>query len=66
MPVAWSSGWLFQRMLEFEGDATKWNNQPIGFGLDDADYDPAFDAAAEPPPGWESLPMIGEVVSDGE
>jgi len=63
MPVEWSAGWLLRRMIEFECDPSKWNNQPIGFGLDDADYDPAFDAAAEPPAGWEQLP---KVVNDGE
>jgi len=66
MPVQWSGGWLLERMLEFDGDPAKWNHQPIGWGLDDPDYDPAFDMPAEPPPGWERLPTIGEVVSDGE
>lgn len=67
MPVAWSSGWLLERMLELEGDPEKWSNQPIGLVEPDPDYDPAFDAVAEPPPGWESLPFYEpEVVNDGE
>jgi len=66
MPIAWSSGWLLQRMLEYDGDPARWNNQPIGWGLDDVDYDPAFDAEAEPPAGWESLPFIEGEVSDAE
>jgi len=66
MPVAWSGGWLLQRMLEYDGDATRWNNHPIGWGLDDPDYDPAFDDPAEPPAGWESLPFDRGEVSDAE
>jgi hypothetical protein len=65
-PVEWSMGWLLERAMELKYDAEKWKGQPIGFGLDDPDWDPAFDAPAEPPPGWERLPMIGEVVGDGE
>jgi hypothetical protein len=54
-------------MLELEGDPEKWKDQPIGFGDDDPDWDPAFDAVAEPPPGYENLPFYTpEEVSDGE
>ena len=31
----------------------------IGFGLDDPDVDPAFTAAAEPPPWIANLPFEG-------
>jgi hypothetical protein len=59
MPVVWSSGWLLERMMELQGQPEKWNNQPIGFGLDDPDWDPAFDESmsVEPPTGWENLPV---------
>lgn len=60
-PVEWSTGWLLERVLELEavirGD-DKWNDGVgVGFGVDDPDWDPAFDAPAVPPPGWERLPM---------
>jgi hypothetical protein len=66
-PVVWAAGWLLERTMELEGDPERWKGQQIGFGLEDPDYDPAFDAPAEPPAGWESLPMhVREEVGDGE
>jgi hypothetical protein len=63
MPVAWSAGWLLERMLELEGEPEKWKGQQIGFGLDDPDWDPAFDAV----PDVGNLPFYEpEEVSDGE
>jgi hypothetical protein len=35
--------------MELEGQPEKWTGQPVGFGLDDPDYDPTFDAPAEAP-----------------
>jgi hypothetical protein len=65
-PIGWSTGWLLERAMELEFDQDKWKNQRVGFVGDSADYD----AAAEPPDGWQSLPMIDAdgkvVVSDGE
>lgn len=65
--MEWSSGWLLERMVEFEGDPEKWKDQPIGLADADPDIDPMWDSPAMPPPGWERLPMhIPEGVNDGE
>jgi hypothetical protein len=62
MPVEWSSGWLLARMIELGGGLPPaWNDGITpGFGLDDPEYDPTFDEQAEPPVGWERLPMEGD------
>jgi hypothetical protein len=69
MPIAWSAGWLLQQMILLDANPEKWWNEGgvIGFGLEDPDYDPAFDEAVEPPPGYESLPFYEPPeVNDGE
>lgn len=71
MPVDQSSGWLLHRALDQElllhHEPQKLSEMQIGFGLDDPDWDPAFDADAEPPPGYESLPFHeSSEVNDGE
>jgi hypothetical protein len=46
-------------MVALDANAEKWWNEggALGFGDDDPDYDPAFDATPEPPAGWEDLPF---------
>jgi hypothetical protein len=66
-PVAWSSGWLLERAMELEGSPEKWTGQPVGFGLDDPDWDPAFDASEADAPDVSHLPFYDpEGVSRGE
>jgi hypothetical protein len=58
-----SSGWLFQQMAQLAAsDPTEWLKAgPVGFFDDeDPDYDPMFDTVAEPPAGWQRLPMHEE------
>lgn len=63
-----SSGWLLEQMVALDTDAEKWWKQGgIGFVDADPDHDPMFDGGAEPPPGWELLPVYQpEEVSRGE
>jgi len=69
MPVAWSMGWLCERVLELEGvirGSKRWDDGvPIGFGLDDPDYDPAL-RVAPPPEGYTSWEHFEEVNGSGE
>lgn len=63
-PLEWSSGWLLERVLELEmalrHDPKLWDDGvPTGFGLDDPDVDPAFDAPAVAPPWIANLPFEG-------
>ena len=62
MPLEWSTGWLLARLIELGGGLPEAWSDGIdpGFGMDDSDWDPAFDTPAEPPRGWERLPMEGE------
>lgn len=57
MRVDWSSGWLLERMMELTPLPESWANQPIGFGLDDPEFDPWMHGAVEPPAGWQNLPF---------
>lgn len=58
-----SSGWLFEQMARLDANAEAWWKQPVGFYDDDGDE--WSSGGAEPPAGWERLPMHEEV-SDGE
>lgn len=62
-----SSGWLFEQMARLAANPEEWwKSGPVGFFDDeDPEYDPMFDAAAEPPAGYQRLPMHEEV-SSGE
>jgi hypothetical protein len=67
MPLQWSGGWLFDQLALLLTDPKKFWDGPVGFGGDDPDYDPMFDADAAPPDGWERLPVYVPPVevSDG-
>jgi len=59
MPIEWSGGWLLERLMDLTVTPESWANKPIGFGLDDPDFDPSFHGAVEPPAGWQRLPFSG-------